>query len=289
MAEASGFFQVKTKIKMELSQKTAFITGGSSGIGLAIAKALAAKNCHVVIIARDIEKLEAAIQKIEAHKTADQQKITYYSCDTSDYPQVKNIFENAIWENGEPDILVNCAGIAQPNYFENITFEAFEKTIRTNLYSTWNVCSVCLPAMKAKGGHIINTSSLAGFLGVFGYTDYNMTKFGIIGFSEALKQEVAQYNIKVSVLCPPDTDTPGFAEENKTKPAETLAISGNAKVVSADFIAKHVVNAIGKNTFLILPGFDSKLTYFLKRYSPWLVEWIMNMSIRKAQKQKNAK
>jgi short-subunit dehydrogenase len=264
--------------------KIAFVTGGSSGIGLAFARLLAAQHYHVSIFARDVTRLEQAINTINEHRTHGEQKINFYSCDTSDNQQVQLVFSTAIYENGAPDVLINCAGIAQPNYFEKISFEAFEKTIKTNLYSTWNVCSVCVPVMQAKGGHIINTSSVAGFVGVFGYTDYNMTKFGIIGFSEALKQEVAKYNINVSVLCPPDTDTPGLAEENKTKPAETLAISGNAKVVSADFVAQQAVNAIGKKKFLILPGFDSKLTYFLKRFFPGLLEWVMNYSIKKVQK-----
>lgn len=256
------------------------------GIGLAIAQLLAKRHYHVAIFARDISRLEQAVDAINAHRTHDEQQIEFYSCDTSDNEQVQRVFQEAIYALGAPDVLFNCAGIAQPNYFEKIRFESFEKTIRTNLYSTWNVCSVCFPHMQARGGHIINTSSVAGFLGVFGYTDYNMTKFGIIGFSEALKQEAEAYNIRVSVLCPPDTDTPGLTEENKTKPAETLAISGNAKVVSAEFVAQYAVDAIGKNTFLILPGFDSKLTWYLKRFLPGLVNWIMKQSIKKSQKDK---
>jgi len=183
-----------------------------------------------------------------------------------------------------PDILINCVGIAQPDYFENITFDIFDKTIKTNLYSTWNTVYTMVPYMKEKGGQIVNTSSIAGFLGVFGYADYCMTKFGIIGFSEALRSELKRYNLSVQVLCPPDTDTPGFEAENKNKPEETKAIGSKAKLLKPEEVATVLLNEMQKSTFLIIPGFDGKLTRIIKRLFPWLIDWIMNSSIQKAQK-----
>lgn len=264
--------------------KTVFITGGSTGIGLAIAKAVAKEGSNVVIFARTVSKLESAVADISLSLNMTKQKISFYSVDTSDNNAVKTVFEKAIAENGVPDILINCVGIAQPDYFENITFDIFDKTIKTNLYSTWNSVYAIVPHMKQKGGYIMNTSSIAGFLGVFGYTDYCMTKFGIIGFSDALRQELAQYNIAVSVLCPPDTDTPGLEAENKNKPAETKAIAGNAKLLSSDFVATAVLNGIRKKKKMIIPGMEGRLTYLLKRFFPFIVEWFMKSSIQKVQK-----
>ncbi|MBP6323561.1 MAG: SDR family oxidoreductase [Chitinophagales bacterium] len=264
--------------------KTAFITGGSTGIGLAIAKSLAAQGSHVIIFARTVSKLENALESIKQSQKNTAQKINSYSVDTSDNIDVKTVFEKAIVEMGTPDILINCVGIAQPDYFENITFEIFDKTIKTNLYSTWNSVYTLVPYMKEKGGIIVNTSSIAGFLGVFGYADYCMTKFGIIGFSEALRSELKQHNIKVQVLCPPDTDTPGFEAENKNKPAETIAIGGKAKLLKPEFVAAIVLKEMQKKSFLIIPGLDGKMTRIIKRFFPWLIDWIMNSSIQKAQK-----
>jgi len=271
--------------------KTAFITGGSTGIGLAIAKALAAQGSHVVIFARTVSKLESAKTEIDAFSknsklSTTKQKINYYSVDTADNEAVKTVFARAVSENSVPDILINCVGIAQPDYFENITFDIFDKTIKTNLYSTWNAVYSILPYMKQKGGYIVNTSSVAGFIGVFGYTDYCMTKFGIIGFSDALRQELSQYNIAVSVLCPPDTDTPGLEAENKNKPAETKEIGGKAKLLQPEFVAEAVLKGIQKNKKMIIPGFDGKMSLLLKRFFPSLLEWIMNNSIQKVQKRK---
>lgn len=258
--------------------KIVFITGGSTGIGLAIAKAMLTEGSHVILFARTASKLEDASRVLSMINP----KIDYYSVDISDIDGVKTVFAKAVEENGVPDILINCVGIAQPDYFENITPEIFDKTIKTNLYSTWNSCYSIVPYMKQKGGYIVNTSSIAGFLGVFGYTDYCMSKFGIIGFSDALRQELAQYNIQVSVLCPPDTDTPGLQEENKTKPKETIAISGNAKLLQPEFVAAAVLKGIQQKKKMIIPGFDGKLTLLLKRFFPSLIEWIMNNNIKKA-------
>lgn len=268
------------------NNQVVFITGGSSGIGLAIAKLFAQQGNDVVIFARTIAKLEEAKNEIDVSISLNMTKsnVNFYAVDTTNNNDVKSIFDKAIAENGTPNILINCVGIAQPDYFENISFESFDKTIKTNLYSTWNVCSVVVPYMKKNGGNIVNTSSIAGFLGVFGYTDYCMTKFGIIGFSEALKQELNQYNIKVQVLCPPDTDTPGLAEEEKTKPAETKAIGGKAKLLKPEFVAAILLKEIQSKNFLIIPGFDGKMTRILKRFFPSLVDWIMMNSIKKVQK-----
>jgi len=111
----------------------------------------------------DADVLDKLIEKVDAVK---------HTLTEEETTKLKTVFEKAIAENGIPDILINCVGIAQPDYFENITPEIFDKTIKTNLYSTWNACSVMVPFMKQKGGHIVNTSSIAGYLGVFGYTDY---------------------------------------------------------------------------------------------------------------------
>jgi short-subunit dehydrogenase len=263
--------------------KIAFITGGSTGIGLSVAKALAKEGSHVVIFARTVAVLEKAAAEIQQAAIQPTQKISFYSVDMADNINVRQAFEKAIAEIGVPDILINCVGIAQPDYFEHITFDIFDKTIKTNLYSTWNAVYTLVPYMKKSGGHIVNTSSVAGFIGVFGYTDYCMTKFGIIGFSDALRQELARYNIAVSVLCPPDTDTPGFEAENKNKPKETKEIGGKAKLLHPDEVAQAVLKGIQQKKKMIIPGTEGKLTLLLKRFFPSLLEWIMNSSIKKAQ------
>ncbi|MGD0279035.1 MAG: SDR family oxidoreductase [Smithella sp.] len=268
----------------EFNGKTAFIPGGSSGIGLSTAKLLASEGAHVMIFSRNNKRLEEAAALIEKNRKSGTQRIGFMPLDVSDNAAVKKIITQAINDFGIPDLLINCAGRAYPRYFENISFEQFDETMRINMYGIWNTCQALIPVMKKKGGVIVNTSSMCGFLGVFGYTDYSASKFAIVGFSEALKSELKKFNIAVQVLCPPDTDTPGFSEENKTKPEETKAISASAKLMSPDDVARELIKNIRKGTFMIIPNMDGKLTYIIKRLCPWLAEYVMDMSIRKVQK-----
>jgi len=138
--------------------------------------------------------------------------------------------------------------------------------------------------MKTQGGYIVNVSSIAGIIGVFGLTDYCASKFAIIGFSEALRSELMPHNIMVSVLCPPDTDTPALEVENRTKPIETHAISENAGLMQPEEVAKALVKGIQKKQSLIIPGIEGKFSCLVKRLAPNLVEWVMDRSIRRVQK-----
>lgn len=263
--------------------KLIFITGGSSGIGLATAKLMATRGANVIIFSRRKQVLNEALKQIQSCGISAKQKFAGRSMDVSKIDSVEAVLSSALAEFGVPDTLINCAGRAYPRYFEDITYQHFDETMKTNLYGIWNTCSVLVPHMKAKGGVIVNVSSMVGFLGVFGYCDYAASKFAIVGFSESLKSELKKYNISVQVLCPPDTDTPGFATENLTKPAETRAISASAKTMSSDAVAQKFIDGIRKNTFMIIPGFSGKLTYFLKRHVPLIIDIIMNSAIKKTQ------
>jgi len=144
--------------------------------------------------------------------------------------------------------------------------------------------------MKERGGYIVNVSSIVGFIGIFGYTDYAAAKFGVLGFSEALRSELKRYNIAVSVLCPPDTDTPGFAEENKTKPVETKAISASASLMKPADVAAALLKGMAKKEFIIIPNADGRFTYIMKRLLPGLVELVTDAQASKArQTQQSAK
>lgn len=264
---------------MAISNKVIFIPGGSTGIGLSIALELAKTNNTLVLLARDIKKLEAAKAKLGGSG-----KCFIYAADAKDYNALKPVLDTAVKEAGAPDLVINCVGRAYPEHFANITSQMMQDTMQTNFGSMWNVAHILVPHMKAKGGKIINTSSIGGFVGVFGYTDYSASKFAIVGFSEVLAQELSRYNIKVQVLCPPDTETPGFEVENQTKPQETKEISKSAKLLQPEEVAKQAIQGMEGNSFMIIPGFDGKLTYWLKRHFPFIVNMVMDSAIKKVQK-----
>ncbi len=271
----------------DFRDKLVYITGGSSGIGFSTAKSFLNRGASVLIIARDPDKLRNAKERLVSECSVSSDRVDTAAGDISRYEEIKELLSGKLESLGVPDILVNCAGIAYPDYFDRIPHEMFVKTININLIGTWNVISVVVPPMKRKGGHLVNVSSMAGFVGTFGYAAYSASKFGIIGFSEVLKGELKPYGIGVSVLCPPDTDTPQLEEENRTKPDETRAISGNVKLMQPDVVAEHLLKGIMKGKFMILPGMMNKLTFLIKRLFPWLVFMIMDSDIKRVQTQKH--
>jgi len=268
----------------EFGGKTVFLTGGSSGIGLATGKLLAAAGANVVIFARDEARLGSALEQIESRRVSAAQRFACRSLDVADHAVVSAVMAAAVESFGAPDLLINNAGRALPHYFEDVTFEQFDETMRVNLYGVWSTTAALVPHMRA-GGVIVNVSSMAGFMGVFGLTDYCASKFAVVGFSEALRQELRPRGIAVSVLCPPDTDTPGLAHEDLTKPAETKAVSGGAKLMQPDAVAVEMLQGIGRGTFMIVPGGDGKFAHFMQRHAPAVVDVIMRRGIRKAQSQ----
>jgi len=268
----------------DFNGKIVYITGGSSGIGLAAAKLFAAKGASVTIFARRKEVLGRALEEITSCKQGPAQRFSCFVMDVSDEGEVNTVLQQAVASAGVPDVLVNCAGRARPACFRDIPFTQFDETIKIDLYGTWNTCSFLVPLMKQKGGYIVNVASICGFIGVFGYTDYCAAKYGVIGFSEALRSEMKQHGITVSVLCPPDTDTPGFVEENKTKPPETVAVSASASLMKPEAVVAAMVKAMEKGRFIIIPNADGKFTHLMKRFFPWLVDMVTDSQVRGVQK-----
>jgi 3-dehydrosphinganine reductase len=262
-----------------------YVVGGSMGIGLAIAQRVAGLGADATIFARRREPLEQAAEAVRAARKRPSQSVAWRQLDVADHDQVAATMQAQVAERGAPDVLINCAGHAHPRPFEEISYAQFAETMLVNLNGSWNTVQALLPHMKQKSrGYIVNTSSVAGLIGVFGYTDYCASKFALVGFSEALRGELKPHGIKVSVLCPPDTDTPGLESENLTKPAETRAIAAAAKLLSAGAVADELVRGMSRESFLIIPGFDSRMSALAKRLAPSVVYWVMDRAVAKVRR-----
>ena len=267
--------------------RNVYITGGSSGIGLTTAELLAAEGANVLILSRSQDRIDHALGEIEQHRNSERQRFSGMQLDVSQHDDVNRVMAEAVDHFGVPDLLINSAGKAVPRPFEEISFEQFDDIMRTNFYGAWSTIQALLPHMKKRGGgHIVNVSSMAGFIGVFGYADYGASKFAMMGLSETLRMELRQYDIRVSVLCPPDTDTPGYELENRTKPPETWAIGGTAKLIEPEVVARALLKGIRKERYMILANAEGWFIYLTKRYAPFVLNWMLDRAVRKAQAQK---
>jgi len=249
-------------------KKVVLITGGSSGIGLTTAKQLAEAGAHVWLTARRKDKLEAALEEVLAARV-DSQKCGIVPADISDSKQAAHVVETVTQSVGVPDVVLNSAGITQPGYVQELPLSIFEQLMRVNYFGTVYVNAAVLPAMLKRGsGHIINIASMAGFLGVFGYTAYTASKYAVVGYSDTLRAELKPHGIRVSVVFPPDTDTPQLKYEDPYKPAETRAVSGTAKGVSAERVARSIVEQAARGRYMIFPAADTRFWYLLAMKLP---------------------
>lgn len=260
--------------------KRVFITGGSSGIGLEAARMLCSHGAHVMIAARDATRIERALHGLAMLKTDAGQKILSVQMDVSDHRDVQDKVPEAVEAFGVPDILINSAGIGHADYFGNVTFEKFDEVLRINLYGTRNVVAAFLIFMKNMGGgHIVNVSSMLGLVGIFGYSAYCPSKFALVGFSECLRSELKQHNIRVSVFCPPEVDTPMTDYMVTSSPAETRALVKTTGLMSVQRAARILLKGIEKGRFLIIPGYLARWTYLNKRLFPFLTVAVMDVIV----------
>jgi 3-dehydrosphinganine reductase len=247
------------------------ITGGSKGIGAAFARRAAASGATVSLIARGEAALRATADGIGP--TA-----RWRAVDVRDPDAVAAALAGLEAEAGPTDILVSAAGAALPGRFLEVPLDEFRQQLDLNYLGTVNVLKAVLPGMaERRRGHVVLTSSAAGLMGVVGYTGYGPTKWAIRGLAETLRYEVQPQGIRVAVLYPPDTDTPGFAFENTRKPPETAAVSGAIAPVSPERVAAALARGIERNRENI--GVDA-FTKVLVRWGG-LVEPIVRGSLRK--------
>ena len=246
----------------------AFVVGGSEGIGLAVAQALGRQGVDVAVFGRSEPKLRAAEQSLAA--AAANGSTTYAAAlDVRDAGETAAVLEEAVRAVGVPDLVVSTAGFARAEWFAEAPLDNLRAMIDTNYLGTVHVCHALVPHLVAADrGTIVTTSSMAGLTGVFGYAGYSASKFAVVGFSEALRRELRPHGVHVATLCPPNTRTPGFDEENRTKPAEVLAAEEKVRTLDPDEVADYLLRRLPKRPHLVVPGFDSRLGHAVVRHLP---------------------
>ncbi|WP_075292571.1 SDR family oxidoreductase [Pararhizobium arenae] len=249
------------------------VTGGSSGIGLAVARIFAARGAHISLLARTPELLVAARENLLA--TYPETKVHIESVDVADNTAVADVVLRCEALLGPCDTLVASAGIVQPGRFENMPAAVFDRQIDTNFTGSANAVRAVYGAMKARGdGRIMLVSSGAGLIGIYGYSAYSASKFALHGFAEALRAEARPHGVTVSVCFPPDTVTPQLAREIAERPPEAAVVMGKVAPWPAEAVAARIVNAIDRGTFEVFFG---ATLYGLGRFGslakPFLNRW----------------
>ena len=271
---------------MDLIGKCAIVTGGSNGIGKAIAKLLARNGANVFLIARTQELLRTASEEIGREAKNASQQFGFFSADVSDLAAVQGAVEAAEAACGPAAVLVNSAGFHRTGYVEKVPISDIEDEIRVNYLGTVYMARQVLPGMmERREGWILNISSLAGLKGIFGYAGYSGSKFAVMGFSEALRSELRPYGISVSALCPPDVDVerPEHYVERE-QPIENARVSEAAKPMQPEDVARAAVAGMKRGSFIIIPGFSGKMLHVVNRLAPWAVDMVLNRTIDRARK-----
>jgi 3-dehydrosphinganine reductase len=253
-------------MKSFFKNQIVLVTGGSSGIGLEIARQLSQQGAHVWLLARRAELLAAALEIVTAARGSPDQRFGMVSADVSDPTQAMAAVQQVTSEIGLPDLVINAAGVAQPGYIQELDLEKFHWMMDINYFGIVYITKTVIPGMIQRGsGCIVNISSAAGFLAGFGYSAYAASKYAVTGFSDVLRSEMKPHGIRVSAVFPSDVDTPQLAYETSYQPLETQALAPLRSVMKTEAVARATLRGIARGQYIILPGFDSKLMYGLTR------------------------
>lgn len=268
-----------------LTNKWVLITGGSSGIGLAMAQCLAAEGAHVAILARRKDVLAQARQIIRQNCSEPDQQVVCLCADVAQVDSVVRVLDQFCAEHGAPDILINSAGITYPGNFHELGYDTFRSIMEVNYMGTVHVTRALINGMLARGsGHIVNISSMAGVIGTYGYSAYGGSKFAIRGLSDVLRAEYKRKGIRFSVVFPPDTETPQLEFEKDLKPAITQALSDSAGVMKADEVARIIWRDMQRGRYTIIPGLNSWFLYVLVGHLGDLIypvmDWMIGDAVR---------
>lgn len=186
-----------------LKGKKALITGGTAGIGKAIACLYAQHGADVAILGTNQDRAAQVVQEMEQNKIFPEQKFVSYLADVSKSKEVEEVVEALLKDWGKVDILVNNAGVTRDNLLMKMSEEDWNFVMDVNLKSVYNTCkALTRPMMKARAGVILNITSVIGLTGNAGQVNYAASKSGMIGFTKSLAKELASRNVRANCIAP---------------------------------------------------------------------------------------
>jgi 3-oxoacyl-[acyl-carrier protein] reductase len=252
---------------MNIQGKTALVTGASRGIGRAIALELAQKGAkRLLLVARDQARLEELADEVTAMGV----EAVVLPLDLTKTVEVSIAIAKAWRDHGHIHLLVNCAGVAHQSSFLRSQLVDVQAEIAINLIGMYTITRLIARRMASqREGRIVNVSSLMGKVAAPTMATYSATKFAILGFTQALRGEMAEYNVGVSALLPSLTDT------DMVRGLEWFRW---VSIMTPNQVAKALIEGIRKESPEILVGWQSHLAVLCNRIAPWLLERILLFS-----------
>lgn len=245
------------------------ITGGSSGIGFALAQEFGSKGSQILITGRDSVALEKAVEQLRSQQI----RVESFQADVSREEDNVRMAEFAKTHFGRIDILINNAGISMRALFEEVDLNVVKKVMDINFYGVLYATQACLPEIKKNKGSVIGISSIAGYRGLPGRTGYSASKFALNGFLEVLRTELLKTGVHVLTACP------GFTASNiRTR---SLTRDGSAQgesprdetqMMTAEECARHIYRATVKRKRTLILTSQGRLAVWLNKWFPSLAD-----------------
>ena len=278
--------------------KLCIITGGSSGIGLAIAEQLAAEGARLLLVARDPATLEGAAAHL---RTLGAAEVATISADVAKDEDIARLPAAVAALGGATDLVVNSAGIVSAGLLHEVPMEEWRRLHEVNVLGVVRVLDAVLPAMLSRasrgegGGQIVNIASAAGLVGFSGLGAYAATKAAVVGFSESLRNELAGAGIGVTTVCPGFVKTPiagklklfGRMDNARTQQfVQNWFVKNNLEAAT---VARKTLRGARRNQKLVVVGRDALSGYWTKRIMPSVLDRMMaRMSPRPSSKHAKA-
>lgn len=263
-----------------MENKVVIITGGSSGIGKALAQKFGREGSRILITGRNVEELNRTVGELQAQGIT----IAGLQADVTIPEDNQRMATEAIRLYGSIDILINNAGISMRALFSEVDIAVVKKVMDINFYGVLYATQACLPEILKNKGSVIGISSIAGYRGLPGRTGYSASKFALNGFLEVLRTELLKSGVHVLTACP------GFTESNIRKRALTKdgSVQGESpraedKMMTAEECAAHIYNATVKRKRTLVLTTQGKLAVFLNKWLPALADkMVYNVMAREA-------
>ena len=251
----------------DLNNAVVLVTGASGGFGRQMTRQFLEEGSRLLLSDLDTAALESLTAEFQ---TADGRILGSIAADLGSATGCNRLFERVQRHDVTPDILINNAGIGVGGRFDHVPADRWEQVVQVNLLAPMRLCYLFLPQMIERGsGHIVNISSLAGWIGSAGISSYCATKFGLRGFGDSLAGDYAEHGINVSTVYPFFSRTPILNSEQFGY-AERREIPDDMVTDPADVVAE-VVKGVKKKRRDIFPDKMSRRIHYLKRFMPWSI------------------